>query len=81
MHVSTWHGLWLPKGTPADVVTKINAAARAAMADADTRRKIADLGMQLPPADRQTPAAFAAFHKAEMEKWSPIIKAAGVKVE
>jgi tripartite-type tricarboxylate transporter receptor subunit TctC len=80
VHVSTWHGFWLPKGTPAEVVDKLNAAARAAMADPDTRGKIAGLGMDLPPPDQQTPAAFAAFHKAEVEKWAPIIKAAGVKV-
>ena len=41
----------------------------------------ADLGMQVPPADRLTPSAFAAFHKAEVEKWYPIVKAAGIKAE
>jgi tripartite-type tricarboxylate transporter receptor subunit TctC len=78
---STWHGIWAPKGTPADVVDKINAAANAAMADPDVRQRIAALGMDLPPQDRTTPAAFAAFHKAEVEKWYPIVKAAGVKAE
>ena len=81
VHVSTWHGFWLPKGTPSEIVAKINDAARAAMADPDVRKKIADLGMELPPPDQQTPAAFAAFHKAEVAKWFPIIKAAGVKAE
>ena len=81
VHVSTWHGFWAPKGTPADVVAKINAAALAAMADPATRQRIADLGMDLPPPDQRTPAAFAAFHKAEVEKWFPIVKAAGVKAE
>jgi tripartite-type tricarboxylate transporter receptor subunit TctC len=78
---STWHGIWAPKGTPPDVVARINAAANAAMADADVRKRIATLGMDLPPQERTTPAAFAAFHKAEVEKWYPIVKAAGVKVE
>jgi tripartite-type tricarboxylate transporter receptor subunit TctC len=81
LYYSTWHGFWAPKGTPADVVEKLNAAANAAMADPATQKRIADLGMDLPPADIRTPAAFAAFHKAEVEKWHPIVKAAGVKVE
>ncbi|MEI8152668.1 MAG: tripartite tricarboxylate transporter substrate-binding protein [Hyphomicrobiales bacterium] len=81
VHVSTWHGIWAPKSTPADVIAKINAAAAAAMADPATRKRIADLGMDIPPLEQQTPAAFAAFHKAEVEKWYPIVKAAGVKAE
>ena len=51
------------------------------MADPATRKRIADLGMDIPPLEQQTPAAFAAFHKAEVEKWYPIVKAAGVKAE
>ena len=81
LYVSTWHGLWVPKGTPEDVVARLNAAARAAMDDRSVQQRIADLGMDLPPADIRTPAAFAAFHKAEVEKWYPIVKAAGVKAE
>ena len=81
VHVGTWHGLWMPKGTPEDVVARVNAAARAAMDDPTVQKRIADLGMNLPPADIRTPAAFAAFHKAEVEKWYPIVKAAGVKAE
>jgi tripartite-type tricarboxylate transporter receptor subunit TctC len=81
VHVGTWHGLWLPKGTPEDVVAKVNAAAQAAMDDPAVRKRIADLGMNLPPAEIKTPAAFAAFHKSEVEKWYPIVKAAGVKAE
>ncbi len=76
---STWHGFWAPKDTPPDVVAKVNAAANAAMADPETRKRIAALGMNLPPAEQTTPAAFAAFHKSEVEKWHPIVKAAGVK--
>lgn len=81
IHVSTWHGIWAPKGTPTDIVARVNAAAVAAMADPATRKRIADLGMDVPPTEQQTPAAFAAFHKAEVEKWYPIVKAAGVKAE
>ena len=81
VHVSTWHGFWMAKGTPADIIAKLNGAAAAAMADPDVRRKIADLGMDLPPPEQQTPAAFGAFHKAEADKWWPIIKASGIKAE
>jgi tripartite-type tricarboxylate transporter receptor subunit TctC len=81
IYISTWLGLWAPKNTPADIVAKVNAAALAAMADPDAHKRIADLGMQVPPPERLTPAAFAAFHRAEVEKWYPIIKAAGIKAE
>jgi tripartite-type tricarboxylate transporter receptor subunit TctC len=74
-------GLWAPKGTPADIVAKINAAVVAAMTDPATRKRIEDLGMDLPPPELRTPAAFAEFHKVEVEKWYPIVKAAGVKAE
>ncbi len=81
LYVSTWHGFWAPKGTPEAIVAKLNGAALAAMANPAVRRQIADLGMELPPRELQTPAAFAAFHRAEVEKWFPIVKAAGVKAE
>lgn len=81
VYVGTWHGLWMPKGTSEDVVARVNAAALSAMADPAVQKRIADLGMNLPPADIRTPAAFAAFHKAEVDKWYPIVKASGVKAE
>jgi len=81
IHIRTWLGFWAPKDTPPDIVAKINAAAVAAMADPATQKRIADLGMDLPPPELHTPAAFAAFHKAEVEKWFPIVKAAGVKAQ
>jgi tripartite-type tricarboxylate transporter receptor subunit TctC len=81
MLFSTWHGLWAPKGTPADVVARINAAANAAMADPAVQQRMAAMGLELPPADLRTPAAFAQFHAAEVKKWYPIVKAAGVTAE
>jgi tripartite-type tricarboxylate transporter receptor subunit TctC len=81
IHFSTWLGLWAPKNTPGDIVAKLNAAALAAMADPNAHKRIADLGMQVPPPERSSPAAFAAFHKAEVEKWYPIVKAAGIGTE
>ena len=79
IRIGTWHGLWAPKGTPVEIVAKLNAAATAAMADPVTQKRIADLGMEIPPPGQQSPAAFAAFHKAEVEKWFPIVEAAGIR--
>jgi tripartite-type tricarboxylate transporter receptor subunit TctC len=81
LYVSAWHGLWAPKGTPADIIAKVNAAAVDAMADAATRQRIADLGMEIPPGEQQTPAALGALQRSEIEKRWPIIKAAGIKGE
>jgi tripartite-type tricarboxylate transporter receptor subunit TctC len=81
LYISTWHGFWFPKGTPKDIVARLNAAAVAAMADPAARQRIADQGMDIPPREQQTPEALAAFHKAEIEKWWPIIKAANIKAE
>ena len=81
LHISIWHALWMPKGTPKDVIARINAAVVEALADANTRRRLADLGQEIPPPEQQNPQALAAFHKAEIEKWWPIIKAANIKGE
>lgn len=80
-YISVWHGLWLPKATPPEIVAKLNDAARKALADPGTREKLAKLGQEIPPVDQLTPAALAAFQKAEIEKWWPIVKAAGIKAE
>jgi tripartite-type tricarboxylate transporter receptor subunit TctC len=77
--ITFWIGLWAPKGTPQHVIAKINAAVRAAHADENTRQRLRDQGVEPPPAERQTPEAFGAFHKAELERWWPFIKAANIK--
>ena len=79
--MSFWHGLWVPKGTPPDVVAKLNGAVRAALADATVKQRYIDMGQELPTPEQQTPQALAAHHKAEIEKWWPIIKAANIKVK
>ena len=80
-HISTWFVLFAPKGTPTAIVAKLNAAVVDALADAALRAAVADLGQAIPPREQQTPEALAAHHRAEIEKWGPIIKAAGVKPE
>jgi len=81
LHVTVWHGLWAPKGTPNNVVSKLNAAAVYAIADPLVRARLDDLGWQFPPREEQTPEALAALQKAEIDKWWPIIKAAGIRAE
>ena len=81
LYDGVWNGIWAPKGTPKPVIDKLNAAAVAAMADPDFRKRMIDLALDMPPADQSTPAALGALQKAEMEKWWPIIKAAGIEVQ
>jgi tripartite-type tricarboxylate transporter receptor subunit TctC len=81
IYVSFWHGLWAPKGTPKDVIAKLNGAVVDALADPATRQRFVDQGQEIPPRDQQTPQALAAYHKVDIEKWWPIIKAANIKMQ
>jgi tripartite-type tricarboxylate transporter receptor subunit TctC len=81
IYLAVWNALFVPKGTPKDAVAKLNAAAADAMADPTLHQKIIDMGLDIPPRDQQTPEALAAFQKAEVEKWWPIIKAVNFKAE
>ena len=81
LYGSLWHGLWAPKGTPHEVITKINAAVKQALADATLRQRFADVGQEIVPVEQQNPEALATHQKAEIEKWWPIAKAASVKGE
>lgn len=81
IEISIWNGLWAPKGTPKAVIDKLNAAAVAALKDPAVRKRMEELGQDLPTVEEMAPAAFAAFQKAEFAKWKPIIEAAGVKIE
>ena len=80
-HMTLWSGLWVPKGTPKEIVAKLNAAAVEALGDPQVRKALENLGLQMPPADRLTPEALGAWQKAEIAKWWPIIKAAHVSVD
>ena len=76
-----WIGVWARKGTPQNAIAKLNAATVTALADPMVRMRITDLGFEIFPRDQQTPEALAAYQKVEIEKWWPIIKAAGIKAE
>jgi tripartite-type tricarboxylate transporter receptor subunit TctC len=77
--VRTWRGVWAPKGTPRDVIARLNRAVAAALADPDLQRRAADLGQEIVPRDQQTPQALAAHHRAEMTKWLPMVQAANAR--
>ena len=76
-----WFGLWAPKGTPKDVIDKLDAAVVATLAEPAVRQRFMEIGQEAWPRDKQTPQALAAQQKVEIEKWWPIIKAAGIKAE
>jgi tripartite-type tricarboxylate transporter receptor subunit TctC len=78
-HVTTWFGLWAPKGTPKEVIAKLNSAAVTALADPTVQMRLTDLGLEIFPRDQQTPEALGARQRADIEKWWPIIKAANIK--
>jgi tripartite-type tricarboxylate transporter receptor subunit TctC len=79
LHMSLWYGFWAPPGTPAPILARINAAVVDALADPEVRGRLTSLGMEIPPRDQQTPDALVAQQKADIEKWWPVIKAAGIK--
>jgi tripartite-type tricarboxylate transporter receptor subunit TctC len=80
-HVSVWRGLWAPKGTPVEVITKLNSAVVAALADPTVRQRMLELGQDIPSPQEQTPAALGALQQAEIAKWWPVIAAAGIKAD
>ena len=81
MHFSNWQALWLPSRTATNIIAKLNAAVVHALADPAVRSRLAAVGREIPPRNQQTPEALGALHKAEIEKWWPVIKAAGIKAE
>jgi tripartite-type tricarboxylate transporter receptor subunit TctC len=81
LDISVWYGLWAPKGTPKDIIAKLNAAAVQALSEPTVRQRFAELGLDMPPRNRLTPEALAAYQKAEIEKWWPVIKESNIKTE
>ena len=81
IYASVWNAFWAPKGTPRVIIAKLNAAAEDALADPAVQHRVIEMGLDLPPQQQATPQALGAYQKAEIEKWWPIIKAAGIKVD
>ena len=80
-YVSVWDALFAPRGTPKEVIAKLNNAVAGSVADTNVRQRLADLGREIYPRGQQTPGALAAFQLGEIDKWWPILNAAGVKPE
>jgi len=81
LYVSTWYGLWAPKGTPAAIVAKLNAAVVEALAEPELRKRLDAQSSVVPPREQQSPDALGKFQRAEIDKWWPTIKAANIKAE
>jgi tripartite-type tricarboxylate transporter receptor subunit TctC len=79
LYMSGWFGFFAPKGTPKEAIAKLNTAMVEALADPAVAKRYADLGLDVASREQQTPEGLAAFQKAEIEKWWPIIRAAGIK--
>jgi tripartite-type tricarboxylate transporter receptor subunit TctC len=80
-YAAPWHAFWAPKGTPRDVIAKLNATVVDALADTAVRKRLNDVGQEIFPRERQTPEALRAFQRPEIERWWPILKEAGIKAE
>ena len=80
-HASLWYGLWVPKGTPKEIIAKLNATMSQILADPQVKQRFDELGIQITPLDQQSPEALRAFQKAEAERWWPIMKASNIKAE
>jgi tripartite-type tricarboxylate transporter receptor subunit TctC len=81
LYATFWHALWAPKGTSKDVIARLNGAVQSALADPVVQQRFKDQGQDIPPRERQTPEVLFAHHKAEIDKWYPIIKSANIKAE
>jgi len=81
LHFSLWAGLFAPRDTPKDIIGKLNTAAVNTLGDPTIRERLAEQGFEIPPRQQQTPEALGAYQRAEIDKWWPIIKAAGIKAE
>jgi tripartite-type tricarboxylate transporter receptor subunit TctC len=81
LSVTSWNGIFAPKATSKDIIGKLNDAAVRALAEPAVVQKLAELGYEVPPRDQQMPEALGVLQKADIDKWWPIIKAAGIKAE
>jgi tripartite-type tricarboxylate transporter receptor subunit TctC len=80
-YFSFWHAIWVPKGTPKDIIAKLNDALKQALADPATKKRLVDIGQEIFPPEQLTPEALRTYQQSEIDKWWPIIKAANIKAE
>jgi tripartite-type tricarboxylate transporter receptor subunit TctC len=80
-YMTVWHALWVSRATPKPIVMRLNSAIVDTLADPAVRKRLTDMAQEIPSRDQQTPEYLGAYHKAEIEKWWPLIKAAGIKAE
>ena len=81
LYMPWWQGLWAPKGTPRDVVARLNDAIVGALIDPVVVQRFKELGLELPPREQQSPEGLGTYHREEIGKWWPIIKAMNIKAE
>ncbi|MGD0848137.1 tripartite tricarboxylate transporter substrate-binding protein [Bradyrhizobium sp.] len=81
LYLPVWTGMWVPKDTPKEIIDKLNSAVVESLADPTVRKRLADIGQEIYPREQQTPEALRAYQTAEIAKWWPIVKAAGIKAE
>jgi tripartite-type tricarboxylate transporter receptor subunit TctC len=81
LYATFWHGLWMPKGTPREIVARLNTAVQSALADGTVRKRFEEQGQDVPSREQQTPEGLRSHQKAEIDKWWPIINAAGIKTQ
>ena len=81
LYAAGWFGLWAPRGTPKEVLARLSGAMQQALADPATKTRLSELGLDIAPKELQTPEGLATFFKAETDKWWPVIKASGIKIE
>ncbi len=81
LYMAVWHGIWAPRATPKNIVGRLNSAVIEALADPAVRKRLGDLGQDIPPREHQSPEGLGAYQRAEVDKWWPLIKAAGIKAE
>ena len=81
LYMSGWFGFFAPKGTPKNVIATLNSAMVQALAEPAVRARFVELGLDVASREQQTPEGLAAFQKAEIEKWWPIIKEAGIQAQ